>query len=58
MKGARIYCTEVKKKEKGLSTEGRWGMSHKRKGKVKRNNKMQLYSFNNPIIPARTKIPR
>lgn len=34
-------------------------MSHKRKGEVKeRNNKMQLYSFNKPIIPARTKIPR
>lgn len=34
-------------------------MSHKRKGEVKeRNNKMQLYSFNKPIIPARMKIPR
>lgn len=33
-------------------------MSHKRKGKVKeRNNKMQLYSFNKPIIPVRKKYP-
>lgn len=33
-------------------------MSHKRKGKVKeRNNKMQLYSFNKPIIPVHKKYP-
>lgn len=35
------------------------GYEQQEEGEVKeRNNKMQLYSFNKPIIPRRTKIPR